>query len=126
MADPVKRLLSPPASVGIAIGTMGLVFAVYALTVPNLGTIHATDAHDVNIDKARKKAAITAGLAAGAAALLSRDLNPWILGGGAIIISDMFVRHANVTHPDTGEVVSDMDYGKPIPDTGDYAENYAA
>jgi hypothetical protein len=124
MADPIKRLLSPPASVGVAIGTMGLVFAIYALTMPDIARIHATDPHDVNIDKARKKAAVTAGLAAGAAALLARDFNPWILGGGAIIISDMFVRHANVTHPDTGEVVSDTGYGKPIPDMGQYAEEY--
>lgn len=124
MSDPVKRLLSPPASIGVAIGTTGLVFAIYAVTVPNMGAIHATDAHDINVDKARKKAAIMAGLAAGAAALLARDLNPWILGGGAIIIADMFVRHANVTHPDTGEVVSDVGYGKAVPDTGDYGEEY--
>jgi len=116
--------LSPPASVGVAIGTTGLVLAIYAFSMPNVATMHGTDAHDVNIDKARKKAAIMAGLAAGAAALLSRDLNPWILGGGAIILSDIFVRHANVTHPDTGDVVSDEQYGPPIADTGNYAEEY--
>src|SRR6516165_8653553 len=114
MSDPVKRLLSPPASVGVAIGTMGLVFAIYAFSMPNVATVHGTDPHDINIDKARKKAAITAGLAAGAAALLARDLNPWILGGGAIIVSDVFVRHANITHPDTGDIVSNENYGKPI------------
>jgi hypothetical protein len=122
----VKSILNPPASIGVAIGTMGVVFAIYAVTVPNLGTIHATSPHDINVDAARKKAAITAGVAAGAVAILSRDLNPWILGGGAIVISDMFVRHANITHPETGKMVATTDYGQPVQDTGNYAENYGS
>jgi hypothetical protein len=117
----MKSLLNPPASVGAAIGTMGIVIAIYAITVPNMAEIHATDPHDPNIDRARKKAAITAGVAAGAVSILSKDLNPWILGGGAIIVSDMFVRHANVTSPVTGAVVADTGYGQTVPNSGQYA-----
>lgn len=86
-----------------------------------MAQIHATDPHDPNIDRARKKAAITAGVAAAAVSVLSHDLNPWILGGGAIIVSDVFVRHANVASPVNGQVVSDQGYGQTVPNSGQYA-----
>lgn len=101
---------SPGASMGAAIGTAGLVYAIYALNVPNLGLIHATDPHDRNVEASRKKAAIEAGLAAAAVSILTKDLNPWILGGGAIIVSDWWIRHANATHPETGAMVSPDGY----------------
>jgi len=103
---------------------MGMVFAIYALTIPNVAQIHATDAHDINVEAARKKAAITAGLAAGAVTLLTKDLNPWVLGGGAIILSDIWVRHANITSPDTGKMVAETQYGQPAVDQGRYGVNY--
>jgi hypothetical protein len=103
-------LLNPPQSIGAAIATAGLTFGIYAISLPDLARIHATDAHDPNVDTARKKAAVTAGLAALAIATLARDANPWILGGGAIVVSDWFVRHANATHPDTGKMVSTEGY----------------
>lgn len=111
-----KSLLNPPASIGAAIGTAGLVIAIYAINLPNIAQIHATDAHDTNINAARKKAAITAAIAAAAVSVLSHDLNPWILGGGAIIISDVFFRHANSTNPVTGEMVATSGYGQVMPD----------
>ena len=117
-----KSLLSPPASIGVSIGTAGLVYAIYALTVPNIGTIHATDAHDMNVEKARKKAAISAGIAAAAVSMLSQDLNPWIIGGGAVILSDVFVRHANITSPDTGKIVA-SDYGQTVQSSPYYGAN---
>lgn len=89
-----------------------------------MGAIHATDAHDINVDAARKKAAIQAGIAAGAVTLLSRDLNPWILGGGAIIISDVFIRHANIVSPDDGKVVATTSYGPSVQNTGSYGQNF--
>lgn len=115
-----KTLLNPPASIGVAIGTMGIVFAIYAVTVPNMAQIHATDAHDINVNTSRKKAAIIAGVAAAAVSVLSHDLNPWILGGGAVIVSDVFIRHANVTNPATGKVVADTGYGQAVPSTAGY------
>lgn len=122
----MKSLLSPPASIGVAIGTAGLTFAIYAWTVPNVGTIHATDAHDENVDRARKKAAVTAGIAALGVALLSQDVNPFILGGGALIISDIMIRHANISHPQTGEMVATTNYGTPAADQGDYGTEYGS
>lgn len=116
-----KSLLNPPASIGVAIGTAGLVFAIYAITVPNIGVIHATSAHDTSVESARKKAAISAGIAAAAVTILSRDLNPWIVGGGAIIVSDIFVRHANASSPDGTGIVSNQEYGKV---TGNWAEDF--
>lgn len=120
----MKSLLSPPASIGAAIGTAGLVFAIYALNVPNVAVIHATDAHDTNIEAARKKAAWSAAIATLAVSALAKDLNPWIVGGGAIIVSDLYVRHANATSPDTGQMVATQGYGQPVQDQGNYATSY--
>lgn len=114
---------SPGASMGAAIGTAGLVYAIYALNVPNLGTVHATDAHDNNIETARKKAAIEAGLAAAAVAILTKDLNPWILGGGAIVVSDWWIRHANASHPETGALVNPNGYGDKMQGQGYGTDN---
>lgn len=118
-----KSLLSPPAAIGTALGTAGLVMAIYALTVPNVGVIHATTAHDTNVDAARRKAAIAGAFAAGAITLLSKDMSPLILGGGAVIISDIYVRHANAVHPVTGQLVATTEYGPPAEDSG---QPYAA
>lgn len=117
-------ILNPPQSIGAAIGTAGLTFAIYATSLPDLATIHSTDAHDSSVDAARKKAAISAALAALAIATIARDANPWILGGGAIIVSDWWFRHANATSPDTGKMVASDGYSSPA--AGDYGNAYGA
>lgn len=119
-----NKLLTPPASIGVAIGTAGLVMAIYALTVPNVGVIHATAVNDSNVDSARKKAAVAGALAAGGVTLLSRDVNPLILGGSAVIISDWYVRHANATHPVTGAMVASTGYGPDVADSAGYGQEY--
>ncbi len=117
-----KSILSPPASIGVAIGTGGMVFAIYALTVPNIATVHATTPHDPNVEIARKKAAYSAAIAAAAVTILSKDLNPWIIGAGAIIVSDLFIRHANASAPDGSGLVSNQGYREPVEQP--YGENY--
>jgi len=54
--------------------------------------------------------------------MLSQDLNPWIIGGGAVILSDVFVRHANITSPDTGKIVA-SDYGQTVQSSPYYGAN---
>ena len=121
----LKRILSPSGSIGVAIGTAGLVYAIYGLNVPNLGIIHATQANDSNVESARKKAAWEAAFAVFAASILTRDLNPWIFGGGAIVVSDWYTRHANATNPETGQVVANPgSYGSQVQNTGQYGTNY--
>ena len=109
-----RSILSPPASIATAIGTAGLVYAIYGLNVPNLAVIHATDANDSNIETARKKATWQAAIAVLTVTLITKDLNPWIVGGGAIVVSDWYTRHANATAPDTGQLVSNEDYGNQL------------
>jgi hypothetical protein len=102
--------LSAGGSIGAAIGTAGLVFAIYAFTVPNIAVVHASDPNDKNVESARKKAVWAAALASAGVAALAKDYNPFILGGGAIIVSDFYVRHANATHPVTGDLVDPAGY----------------
>jgi hypothetical protein len=108
---PFKSILpTPQASVIASLATGILVYAVWNQNVPTTGTIHATDANDINIEASRKKAAIeTAGVLA-VVTLLTKDVNVFILGGVVLFALDFSTRHANASNPATGALVSDTGY----------------
>lgn len=106
-----KSILKPEGSVLTGIATGVLVYAIYDRSLPDAATMHATTANDINIDAGRKKATITsAGVLAGIT-LITRDVNVFILGGVVLAALDFHARHANVSSPDTGALVSDQGYG---------------
>jgi hypothetical protein len=90
----------------MGIATAVLVYAIYDKELPDTATIHATDPGDVNVDMARKKATLTsAGLVSGIA-LVTKDVNIFVLGSVVLFALDMHTRHANATNPQTGSLVS--------------------
>jgi hypothetical protein len=99
-------ILKPDGSIGLGIATMVLVWALYDHALPNMAMIHATDAGDINIDAARKKATWEAAGGVAAITLLTKDVNILILGGVTLFALDMHARHANACNPDTGELVT--------------------
>ncbi|SRR5579871_5667741 len=90
--------------------TVITVIAIYGKSLPDAATMHATQANDMNIDSARKKATITSVGIVGVISLLTRDANVFILGGLTTIALDFHARHANASAP-TGGLVSDQGYG---------------
>jgi hypothetical protein len=116
-------LKKPSESVTVAIATGILIYSIYDRALPDAATMHATDANNINLDAARRKATITAAGALSGVTLITRDINVWILGSAILFALDFHARHANASNPDTGALVSDQGYGqlKPVPDTSAYA-----
>jgi hypothetical protein len=103
---PLTSILKPDGSIAIGIATMVFVYAVYDKELPDMATIHATDAGDINIESARKKAAwMTAGAVSGLT-LLTKDINVFILGAATIFALDMHTRHANASDKQTAQLVT--------------------
>lgn len=107
----IKSILKPEGSILVGGVTVITVVAIYGKSLPDTATMHATQANDRNLDSARKKATLTSIGIMGAISLLTRDVNVFILGGLTVVALDFQARHANVTSPTTGELVSDGGYG---------------
>ena len=103
---PFKSILKPEGSIVAGLATGIMVYAVYDRSLPNAATMHATDAGDINIEAARKKAAWTSAGVLSVVTLLTRDVNVFVLGAVVLFALDMHTRHANMSNPDTGDLVS--------------------
>lgn len=103
----MKSILKPDGSVLMGVATAALVAFIFKTQLPNTAIIHATEpANDNNIDAARKKATWTSIGTLSAITLLTRDVNVFILGGVVTVALDFNARHANASHPVTGQLVS--------------------
>lgn len=93
----------------VVVGVLGAVgtLLIYNGQVPNLTDVRSADAHNDDVDKARRTAAIESVVLIGGLSLFSRDLTPWILGGIALIGMDYAVKHHNSIDPATGSMVAD-------------------
>jgi hypothetical protein len=101
-----KSILKPEHSIMSEVVVAAGVLTVYQVVVPNIGVIHATNAHDRNVEAARRKALM---LSIGILTLVStvaKDVNIFILGGAVTIAMDWNIRHANSVTPDTGQIVT--------------------
>jgi len=102
----LTSILKPDGSIAIGVATGILVYTVYDKELPDMATIHATDAGDLNVDAARKKAAWTSAGVLSLVTLLTKDVNVFILGAVMIFALDMHTRHANASNPQTGMLVT--------------------
>ena len=103
-------ILKPEGSLALGAAVAGLAYGVYAFSLPNTATMHATTPHDINIEAGRKKAAWTSAAVVSAVALLARDKTIFILGGTMLIALDWHARHGNAAHPETGKVQTTNGY----------------
>jgi hypothetical protein len=99
---------SPQGSVAMGIATGVMVWAIWDRSLPDAATMHATRPYDINIESGRKKAVYTSAAVLSAVTLLTKDVNVFILGGIVLVALDVHARHANITAPDTGALVSDQ------------------
>ena len=101
-----KSILKPQGSIGIGIATGVLVYAVYDRSLPNMAVMNATPAHDINIEAARKSAALTSAAVLAGVTLLTRDVDVFILGSAVLIGLDWHARIGNSRSPENGQLVS--------------------
>lgn len=105
-----KSILKPDGSVLMGVATGALVAFVFKTQLPSTAEMHMTaPANDRNLDAGRKKATWTSIGLLSAITLLTRDTGPFVLGGLVTIALDFNARHANASHPVTGQLVSGTD-----------------
>jgi hypothetical protein len=110
MVEITSVFKKPEGSMIGAIATAILTAAIYKNGLPDVATMHATDANDINLEASRKKSTLTAAGVLSAITLLTRDANIFILGGVTLFALDLSARHANASNPVTGNLVSDTGY----------------
>lgn len=103
-------VLKPEGSLTLGVATAAMVYGVYGFALPNTATMQATDAHDTNIEAARKKASWTSAALVSGVALIAKDPTIFVLGGVMLIALDWHTRHANAVSPDTGQMVDTNGY----------------
>lgn len=107
---PFTSILKPDGSIMLGVATAAMVASVYGNELPDMATIHATDARDINVDAARRKATWTAAGLVSVVTLLTKDVNILVLGAVTLFAFDMHARHANASNKVTGELVADTGY----------------
>jgi hypothetical protein len=94
--------LRPEISLGVALATGAVVYAIYQNATPTIADIRTGPPGDATIDASRKSASwLAAGVVAGIS-LIARDPTVFIVGAGEIVALDWWTRHANEVNPDTG------------------------
>jgi hypothetical protein len=123
-----KTFLKPSESVMVSMATGAMVYGIYQYSLPSIAEVHATDAHNANLDAGRKKAMWTSAGVVGGMFLMTRDPNVFMVGGLAFLALEWSFRHANSTDAKTGKVVgrtkSDALGDYTVPDIPDYVPEY--
>lgn len=121
-----KSVLKPEDSIVAGIAVAALVVGVYQGGLGPVAGVQATDANHPALETSRKKSGYTALIAVAGVSLLARDPNIAILGGATIIAMELHYRHAIMTDPGSGMIVTPgpQDYAAatssapPPPDAG--------
>jgi len=120
----------PESAVIVGLGEAAAVYAIYAGALPPHVDIRAADAHNNDVEAARKRAAWMSAALLGLVLLVTQDVNATIIGGTALAGIDLMVKHANAVHPATGttadtSVPADNDASYGLPDYADSAPDDA-
>ena len=112
-----KSVLKPEGSIVAGLAVAGSVYAIYQLDVGTVAQAHASDPNHPSLTSSKKKASYTAFLLVSALTLITKDGNVGVLGYGSIIAMEIHYRHAIMSSPSTGVMVS------PTPASFQPAEN---
>jgi hypothetical protein len=100
-----KSVLKPENSLILGAALAGAVFANYQLNMGPVAGVQMTDANHPALETSRKKAGYTSLMMVAGLALLAKDPNMVILGGGAIIAMEISYEHGIFAHPETGQMI---------------------
>lgn len=102
----IKSILKPESSVVTSLAVAGSVYAIYNLSIGSVAGAAASDANHTALESSRKKAGYTAFILVTAFGLITRDGNVTIVGFGSIAAMEIMYRHAIMSDPATGKIVS--------------------
>jgi len=107
----------------VGILTAAGVYLIYNNALPSAADIRTTPADNPDVESARKAAAWKSAALITLVFLVARDLNSYIISGGALIGIDYMYKHSNMVVPGTGKLTGSgggaMVYPMPEYDSGE-------
>lgn len=101
--------LTPDSATQVGILTAVGVYLIYTNSLPNMADIRLAPPNNDDVEKARRMAAWKSAALISLVFLVARDLNSYIISGGALIGIDYMYKHHNAIEPSTGK----LDAGTP-------------
>lgn len=96
-----SRLKTLDSATGVGLGTALAVYMIYRANLPSGTDVRAAAPNNVDVDKSRRMAAIQSGALISLVFLITRDINAYIISGGALVGIDYLYKHQNAIHPAT-------------------------
>lgn len=110
--------LKPDVSMSVALATGTLVFGIYQVITPSTADIRTVEPGNRDVEASERQATWTAAVAVAGISLITKDPNPFIVGGALVIAMAWSKRHANFVNPLTGRASGDgLDLSDLIPST---------
>jgi hypothetical protein len=109
MAIKMLSRLQPDSATMVGLLTAAGVYLIYSNSLPSMADIRLGPPNDNDVEAVRKGAAIKSTLLIGLVFLVARDLNSYIISGGALVGIDYMYKHHNAIEPTTGR----LDVGTP-------------
>jgi hypothetical protein len=101
--------LQPDSATMVGLLTAAGVYLIYNNSLPSMADIRLGPPNDNDVEAVRRGAAIKSTLLIGLVFLVARDLNSYIISGGALVGIDYMYKHHNAIEPTTGR----LDAGTP-------------
>lgn len=106
-------LLKPDVSIPVALATGALVYGIYNLALPSVADVRTSAEQHPDVESANKMAAWTSAVAVAGIALISRDMNVFIVGGGMTLALTWWYKHADMVIPEIHRAIPDFGGGEP-------------
>lgn len=115
MADRmISRLANTDSGTVVGLLTAAGVYLIYNNALPSLTDVRVSGPHDQDVEAQRKAATWKAVALVGIVFLVSRDLNSYIISGGALVGMDLLYKHSNAVNPGTGKIDTTTNAGASI------------
>jgi|SRR5215475_5285896 len=96
--------LQPDTATSVGILTAVGVYLIYQNALPNMSDIRLAPPDNQDVEKSRRAAAWKSAGLITLVFLVARDLNSYIISGGALIGLDYMYKHSNMIQPATGKL----------------------
>jgi len=97
----LNRLVSVDSATLVGLVTAAGVYLIYQNSLPSVADVRVGMPHDSDVEKARKAAAWKSAALIGLVFVIARNLDSYIISGGALVGIDYLYKHANATNPTT-------------------------
>jgi hypothetical protein len=91
---------------------------IYQHFTPAVTDVKVSEPFDLALDKSQREALVTCVVVNAVVAGASRSLDPFIIGGVAVICIDFALKHANAVHPSTQTMQPPGGYNQAMPSNG--------